>query len=146
MPNWGKKFYSNKFKDSVLHYEKGFSIQLGEICWTYRPKPAGLYNDLQILRMGLVLELDANEKVIAAGVYRADAPNRVKAPHAIFPFSAKRRRRGSIVDMNTSTDGSMNGSFFPNYGATAFMILRMCFMPLLVWNNFALKTVKDWVM
>ena len=30
-------------------------------------------NDLQIFRMGLMLELDANEKVVADGVYRAGA-------------------------------------------------------------------------
>ncbi len=86
MPNWGKKFYSHKFKSSALRYEVALSIQLGEICWIYGPKPPGLYNDLQFFRMGLMLELDANEKVVADGVYRAEAPHRVKAPHTIFSF------------------------------------------------------------
>jgi len=125
MPNWGEHFFSHKFNGIALHYEVGLSIQLGEICWTYEPKPPRLYNDLQIFRMGLMLELDPNEKVVADGVYRAEAPHRVKDPHTIFPFATKRRRQGSAVDMLTSIDISRNGVILANNGNTSFMSIRM---------------------
>jgi hypothetical protein len=55
----------------------------------------------------------------------------------------KRRRSGFVAGMNTSIDALRNGAFFHNNGGIAFVIIRMYFVPLLVWNKFALRMEKD---
>lgn len=84
IPNHGRKYYSHKFKGSGLRYEVGLSIQKGDICWIFGPFKCGQFNDLMIFRMGLKKELGRGEKVIADGIYGAEAPLKVRAPGTIF--------------------------------------------------------------
>ena len=86
VPYWGKAFNSYKFRASGVRYEVALCIATGWICWTYGPKPPGLYNDLMIFREALMLELDPNEKVVADGIYRAESPHITKTPHTVNSY------------------------------------------------------------
>ena len=84
LSNHGRDYYSHKFKGSGLRYEIGISIQKGDICWIFGPFKCGKYTDLMIFRKGLKKELGRGEKVIADGIYGAEAPLKVTAPGTIF--------------------------------------------------------------
>ena len=91
------------------------------------------------------MELDANEKVVADGVYRPETPYRVKAPHTISPFHNEKAKK-----MVCSRHEDINGLhkdwvILSQHGATASATSKTCFMPLLVWNKLACRMVKDGV-
>ena len=48
---------------------------------TLRPYPPGDWNDLEIFRVGLLLQLDEGERVEADNVYEGEAPEHVKCPN-----------------------------------------------------------------
>ncbi len=84
VPNHGRAYYSHKFKGSGLYYKVGLSIQKGDICWLFGPFKFGQYTDLMIFWKGLKNELGRGEKVVADGIYGAEAPLKVRAPGTIF--------------------------------------------------------------
>ena len=84
IPNHGWKYYCHKLKGSGLRYEVGLSIQKGDICWIFGPFKCGQFTDLMIFRMGLKKELGRGEKVIADGIYGAEAPLKVRATGTFF--------------------------------------------------------------
>lgn len=75
----GKKFFSHKFKAGGLRYEVALNIQNGEIVWIAGPFEPGLYNDLQIFRMGLMHMLEENERCEADDGYLGE-PTKIKCP------------------------------------------------------------------
>jgi hypothetical protein len=106
IPNHGRKYYSHKFKGSGLRYEVGLSIQKGDICWIFGPFKCGQFNDLMIFRMGLKKELGRGEKVIADGIYGAEAPLKVRAPGTIFQnHKTKLWKKEYVLGTNTAIDG-----------------------------------------
>ena len=82
-PNYGKKWYSHKFKHSGLRYEVALSIKTGWICWISGPWNPGQWNDLEIFRMSLVTFLDSFERVEADDGYIGEAPLKVRCPRCV---------------------------------------------------------------
>jgi hypothetical protein len=78
--NWGRKFYSHKFKGSGLRYEVALSILGGDIVWIHGPFPAGAWNDITIFRDSLMSHLEDGERVEADDGYIGEAPRHVKCP------------------------------------------------------------------
>jgi hypothetical protein len=77
---YGKSFYSHKFKRSGLRYEVALSILGGEICWISGPHIPGRLNDLTIFRNALMMQLEEFERVEADDGYIGEAPLKVKCP------------------------------------------------------------------
>ena len=75
----GTEFYSFKFKKSALRYEVSLCIFTGEIVWVNGPYELGVWNNLDILRDGIVHHLSEGERVEADDGYIGEAPEYVKA-------------------------------------------------------------------
>ena len=77
---YGRKFYSHKFKKSGLRYEVGVSIIKGEIVWVNGPYECGLWPDIKIFRNSFMSHLGPNERVEADDGYIGEAPEHIKCP------------------------------------------------------------------
>ena len=77
---YGKSFYSHKFKRSGLRYEVALSILDGKICWISRPHIPGRLNDLTIFRNLLMMQLEEFKHIEADDGYIGRAPMKVKCP------------------------------------------------------------------
>jgi len=75
-----KNLYSKKFSGPALRYEIATSLKHSDIVWVSGPHLPGMFNDLQIFRMGLKHMLEPNERVRADKIYGAEAPKYVKCP------------------------------------------------------------------
>lgn len=87
-----KRFYTYKTRQSGLRYEVAISIRSDDIVWISGPHLPGVYNDLQIFRMGLMHELDEGERVEADLGYEAEAPRYVKVPGNLAGVNQKKMR------------------------------------------------------
>ena len=82
-PEYGKAFYSHKFRHSGLRYEVVLSIKSGWICWISGPWNPGKWNDLEIFRMSLMSFLEPYERVEADDGYLGEAPLKVRCPKCV---------------------------------------------------------------
>ena len=77
---YGRAFFSHKFKGSALRYEVGVCILTGFIVWINGPYEAGNWNDIMIFRDSLISFLGPSERVEADDGYVGEAPQKVKCP------------------------------------------------------------------
>ena len=77
---YGRLFYSHKFKKSALRYEVGICILTGDIVWTNGPYEPGIWNDIMIFRNALKSNLGEKERVEADDGYVGEAPTHIKCP------------------------------------------------------------------
>ena len=82
-PQYGKKWYSHKFKHSGLRYKVALCIKTGWICWISGPWNPGRWNDLEIFRSSLMTFLEPFERVEADDGYLGEAPLKVRCPKCI---------------------------------------------------------------
>jgi hypothetical protein len=83
IPEYGKKFYSYKYRKSGLRYEVGLCILTGDIVWINGPYECGVWNDVSIFRNSLLSHLAANERVEADDGYVGEHPRYIKCPRGI---------------------------------------------------------------
>jgi hypothetical protein len=80
IPEYGKKFYSFKYRKSGLRYEICLCISTGDIVWINGPYECGIWNDISIFRNSLQSHLAPNERVEADDGYIGGHPRYVKCP------------------------------------------------------------------
>ncbi|CAB9530745.1 unknown protein [Seminavis robusta] len=90
-----KDYFSQKFNKPAYRYEIATNIRSSYICWIAGPYLPGVYNDLQIFRMGLRDKLDVGEKVEADDGYIAER-EKCKCPHSMRTREDQRRMRGRL--------------------------------------------------
>jgi hypothetical protein len=95
-PEYGKKFFSHKFRHSGLRYEVALSIKTGWICWISGPWNPGEWNDIEIFRMSLMTFLEPYERVEADDGYLGEAPLKVRCPKCVT-VPAERKEMMSMV-------------------------------------------------
>jgi hypothetical protein len=88
IPEYGKKFYSYKYRKSGLRYEVGLCILTGDIVWINGPYECGVWNDVSIFRNSLLSHLAANERVEADDGYVGEHPRYIKCPRGIVATPA----------------------------------------------------------
>ena len=77
---YGRKFFSHKFRGSGLRYEVALCILTGHIVWINGPYEPGIWNDIAVFRDSLMSHLGPGERVEADDGYVGEAPQRVKCP------------------------------------------------------------------
>ena len=77
---YGRKFYSHKYKSSGLQYEVALCIVTGSTVWVNGPYECGLWPDINIFQDSLASFLGPNKHVEADDGYLGEAPLRVKCP------------------------------------------------------------------
>lgn len=90
------RYYTYKFKRAGLRYEVGLSLRSETIVWVAGPYLPGVYNDLQIFRMGLRGMLGNGERVEADDGYLAEAPQYCRCPSGLASLEAQKRMRGRL--------------------------------------------------
>ena len=82
-PQYGKKWYSHKFKHSGLRYEVALCINTGWICWISGPWNPGCWNDLEMFCSSLMTFLEPFERDEANDGYLGEAALKVRCPKCI---------------------------------------------------------------
>ena len=99
----GTRWYSHKYNSAGLRYELATNIQTGDIVWFSGPHLPGLFNDIQIFRMGLKAKLEeVGEKCEADGGYRGEKGT-IRHPYVFISkddLLAKKRARARHETVN----------------------------------------------
>ena len=91
-------WFGHKFHGPGLRYEIALVIITGDVAWINGPFPCGQFNDLTIFRdMGLLLNLDKDERVEADDGYLCLDPEYIKCPMGLHHPDENKDMRNRVM-------------------------------------------------